>query len=127
MAEPWRPSALAYPRVWDCDSKQLRCELSVRANAFLTWSPDNKTLAVGQNGEVWLCDVASRQGTRRITPQQMGITAVAWSPDGTKLAVKQPVNPGAGMQILEAATGRSVHFFPGNFRLTPSGHPTAGA
>ena len=49
-------------------------------------SPDGKTLAAAKGDGVELWDLASGRGLPPLTIDQTGVTAVAWAPDGKRLA-----------------------------------------
>jgi WD40 repeat protein len=50
------------------------------------FSPDGKTLAVGEGSNVYLPDVATRQRIATVTEPGPGIDSIAFNPDGNMLA-----------------------------------------
>lgn len=121
-------------KIWEAAGKRLRQHLRGEAAERAAWSPDSKALAsVGNSGQVALWKLETGKSTHTLEPAQLDATGVAWSPDGDKLAVMQPQNPGAGVQLVQAATGVPLTFFAGNLcsftfwspdsrRLTASSH-----
>lgn len=79
--------------VWDAESGRLQAQLRKHSDSIwcLTFSPDGKFIASGsegaEGGEIRLWDVAlGRQQGLVVDDSTWGITAMAFSPDGTRLA-----------------------------------------
>ena len=83
----------------DCASKSHFTQLSPGVYA---WSPDGKLLAYG-GPPLRIYDVLRMETTRTI-PYEGTVTDIAWSPDGSHLAVSD----GAGTQLVNIETGQ-VH------------------
>jgi WD40 repeat protein len=98
-------------RQWDVRSGQLIASRTFRTSfqSPLAFSPDGKTLAVGDNGVVRLWDVQSgrqRDSFKGRTSSEglpLGITCLAFSPDGGTLAAG---NGDGTITLLEAHSGR---------------------
>jgi len=82
-------SDLAQARVWDVETGTLIKVLqddTDRRYTQVEFSPDSRTLAAAQNYDIVLYDVATWTPTLTLTAQSNWINALAFSPDGTRLA-----------------------------------------
>ena len=91
-------------RVWDAGSGRLVVELSASV-AILDFSPDGRWLATGCGREFQLWEVGPwRPGaTVPMSNRTAGAAALAFSPDGSALAVAQHSRT---IQLVDPATGR---------------------
>jgi WD40 repeat protein len=72
---------------WDPQSGELFNQMEVTQPAYsMAFSPDGKTLAISQEGEINLLDVNNQTITRAFTAHQEGISQLVFSPDGTVLS-----------------------------------------
>jgi WD40 repeat protein len=76
-------------RIWDVNTGKEKMrfpyDFQQRNRVVLAWSPDNKTLAVGDTKiEIW--EIASSKLRREFDGHQWGIRSLAFSPDGRLLA-----------------------------------------
>jgi WD40 repeat protein len=75
----------------------------------IAFSPDSRALATGGNdGKVRLLDVASGKVMRELTADPRGVSAVAFSPDGTTLAASIGGKQG-DVGLWDVATGKLRH------------------
>src|SRR5262249_24128503 len=78
----------------------------------LALSPGRRALAMPGTGRsgvaaekfIWLGVVAAGEGLRRIGEDESGVTSLAFSPDGTKLAARSPGH----IRVWDGATGARV-------------------
>jgi WD40 repeat protein len=83
---------LGGPKIWD--SAGLGLQKTLPGNMFgnptlsLAWSPDGRTLAVGDlSSRVKLWDASDGLGVRELEGHaRLGIKSLAWSPDGSQVA-----------------------------------------
>ncbi len=79
----------------------------------LTFSPDGKALASGgEDGAVFIWDVATGWPLRRLDARLHSILAVAWSADGEMLACAGAYHPNV-VSLWNARTGARVGELPG--------------
>ncbi len=71
--------------------------------SVLAFSPDGKTLAVGDGNRVYLCDALTGE-RRRTLPDGDGAEALLFSPDGQRLVAQKPHS---GFVIWDTATSGS--------------------
>lgn len=86
------------------------------------WSPDGRWLAFlrGEDGpaQVWLLPVGGGE-PHRLTELPLGVTELAWSPDGTRLAVAAPELPEGAQPHDPVVVTRLVSKSDGSGRLGP--------
>lgn len=86
------------------------------------WSPDGRWLAFlrGADGpaQVWLLPLAGGE-PHRLTELPLGATELAWSPDGTRLAVAAPELPDGAQPHDPVVVTRLVSKSDGSGRLGP--------
>ena len=73
-------------RLWDVTTRQrlATCPQKVRFPSCMTFSPDGRRLAFADAlGSLYLWDPSGRRPTRRRSGHSGGVTALAFSPDGT--------------------------------------------
>jgi serine/threonine protein kinase/WD40 repeat protein len=95
--------------LWNPISGQSLSRFRVDAGEVWTtqWSPDGKTLAVGNGGQTtWLWDIALGRLRTSLIGQGGNVTSVAWSSDGRRLAV---ASWGAWMRIWDTRSGLPLH------------------
>ncbi len=72
---------------WDPQSGELINQVAVTQPAYsMAFSPDGNTLAISQEGEIYLLDSGSQSITHTFTAHQEGISQLVFSPDGTVLS-----------------------------------------
>lgn len=104
--------------LWDTSSNSIIARLegqsANRFNNSVTWSPDNRQVAsASDDGTIWVWDVNSQQGLE-IVDRDSPVYAIAWSPDGKKLAYG---GENVSMQIISAP--RLVPYPPDVFTAVP--------
>lgn len=86
------------------------------------WSPDGRWLAFlrGEDGpaQVWLLPVAGGE-PHRLTELPLGVSELAWSPDGARLAVTAPERPDGAQPHDPVVVTRLVSKADGSGRLGP--------
>ena len=95
--------------LWNPISGQSLSRFKVDAGEVWTtqWSPDGKTLALGNGGQTtWLWDVPLNRLRTSLVGQGGNVTSVAWSSDGSRLAA---ASWGAWMRIWDTHSGQSLH------------------
>jgi WD40 repeat protein len=118
--------------IWDATTGKTLVSIQSHDGVVLDWSPDGRFLVtaggiepniqikpkVGQaehtqptsSLSVW----DTRTGTNIMTSAGMSyINAVAWSPDGTRIALSGSDTQGAGVHICEALTGKILFTYRG--------------
>jgi WD40 repeat protein len=94
-------------RQWDLATGKLVREVRVPENATCAaLAPDASLLAAGEGSAVALYDTTTGQKLRQLDGEQMGISALAFAPDGKTLAVRgsQP----RAMRLWDVATGKAL-------------------
>jgi|GEM_PF-279912 len=93
-------------QLWNLTSHQeIGQSFNVGPATVMTFSPDGRTLAVGDNGEVRLWNVETRKVTQQFGPlSESGASAMAFSPDGKLLAVAD----GLKVELWSAAAGNEI-------------------
>lgn len=108
-------------RWWDCE---------------LAWSPDGDTIAVSEDSQLLLVDVASGAVAVRLDQPGAGIRSPAWSPDGATLAFfaestlfTAPAGTGPATVVVEESGGvflpRDVAWSPDSTTLAWMAFPEA--
>lgn len=85
--------------------KTLVAPSKARVIGSVAFGVDNRTLAIGSGSEIWLLNLPSGTIQRRLPSSAPRVTALAFSPDGTRLA---SAHHWQGMIIWDVATGRPV-------------------
>ena len=98
-----------------------------RQATAMTFSPDGRTLAVGYNGLVQLCDMRMWEPVRSIAGFERPLTCLSYSPDGKRLAGGTQdghvwvwdVGSGRQTQLIEVGGRmvRSIAFSPNGKQL----------
>jgi WD40 repeat protein len=122
-------------QIWDLESRQLLRECRVTSFIISTaWSPDGRTIAIGQwDGKLSLWDGVSDKTLRtfQATHERSDINGLAWAPDGRLLATAHQDsklrlwNPETG-EILQTLVGhngmlRGVTWSPDGKMLASAG------
>ena len=97
----------APPTWWRC---WVTCAFRLNGKShFPTFSPDGKTIAAESGSEAFLFDAASGRLLRRY-PGRIGdkVSSLAFSPDGTKLAMGELRN----IRLVDVRTGDVLHDLP---------------
>lgn len=107
-------------QIWDTTTGQTVLSYTGHTESIyaLAWSPDGKYLASASDEalvRVWKAttgaDVGLYQGHAQpgtVSGAEKGIAAVAWSPEGTRLASSASV----GVRVWEARTGQTLLTYP---------------
>lgn len=109
---------------------ELPSTFGLGVDAPPAWSPDGTRILLGATGGT-IYSVDARTGERSLLVQLPGedlgwTTAIAWSQDGSRLAVYGDVEPGSGRLFVMDADGSNIRvlaegeFFPG-FDWSPDG------
>ena len=87
--------------VWDAVTGKHEATLDVGKISIFIFSPEGKTLAIGERSALNLWDVASREHKTALTKHTSSVNSLAFSPDGKTLV------SGGGSQLLlwDAETG----------------------
>jgi WD40 repeat protein/predicted Ser/Thr protein kinase len=73
-------------KVWDFESKRVVCDIPTPSSALVTFSPDNRWLAIsGEAFELW--ETGSWKPRYTIHRTRAGTTSLAFSPDAQTLAI----------------------------------------
>lgn len=95
-------------QIWDVATKHLL--RTYPANSF-AWSPDGKYIA-STNGDgtvhVWNAKTGQTVYVYKGQAQEQGVGALAWSPDGTRIA-----SGGTDIHIWDAMTGKKIFVYKG--------------
>ncbi len=102
-------------RIRQAEKKAL---LKGTSNAFLfglSWSPDGKHIAVGDNAsKVWVLDATTRDVVYTYSGHTDYVGDVAWSPDGIRIASGSADQT---VQVFNATDGTNIYTYRGQ-----SGH-----
>jgi eukaryotic-like serine/threonine-protein kinase len=121
-------------KVWDSTTGEAVAALSGPGRVFnLAFSPDGGRLAAGgENGRVWLIDIASRRVDRELRGHRGDVAALAFSRDGHFLAsagvddrllqVWRLTGSGAGEALFSLAAPPGLC----DLAFSPDGHRLAG-
>lgn len=76
---------------------------------IIAWSSDNRHLALKgfNDGRLYVYDANSADGAVRVLADRIGRVALAWSPDGQTIAVKQQA-PITAIRLLSAHDGKEI-------------------
>lgn len=82
-------------RIWDCRERRLTAKLDMDTmSRSVAWSPDGRLLAAGlgagkqkKDGAFLVVNVSDMSIAHEARPAKKSITHVAWSPDGTGIAL----------------------------------------
>jgi hypothetical protein len=85
---------------------------SINGAAIPVWSPDGNTIALICDG---LC-LAGMDGSLRRVPQEMWISSLTWSRDGTKVYMSVAENEFSGILVYDMAGGTISPVLVSNFR-----------
>lgn len=94
-------------RIWNVDSGKMEKEFDKRYHLrSLCWSADGKKLAGGTDGSgrIYVSDDLAEP--QLLTEIGQVVWAVAWSPDGSTLAVSSHGNP---VTVIESSSGKAVY------------------
>lgn len=94
-------------RIWNVESGKMEKEFDKRYHLrSLCWSADGKKLAGGTDGSgrIYVSDDLAEP--QALTEIGQGVYAVAWSPDGSRLAVSSQGNP---VSVIESSSGKAVY------------------
>ena len=94
-------------RIWNVESGKMEKEFDKRYHLrSLCWSADGKKLAGGTDGSgrIYVSDDLAEP--RSLTEIGQVVWAVAWSPDGSTLAVSSHGNP---VTVIESSSGKAVY------------------
>jgi WD40 repeat protein len=102
-------------KFWDSATGRNHRTLRMRSELFkVAFSPDGQTLALGgADLSVRRWDVARWRELSIVTQQDNAATAIAYSPDGTKIVT----TAGNMLMIWDGASGRQLHALQHGFRL----------
>ncbi len=79
----------------------------------VVYSPDGRSLAaVGAGGRVTICDVESGKEVRDLVERTNPVSAIAYHPDGSRLATGLWENGGIVISIWDVATGKRLRAIP---------------
>lgn len=118
-------------RLWDLEKgdspRSLRFEALPKAPAF---DPKGEVLAFGHFMDIVLIDVKSERRLHKLIGHILPVTALAWSPDGQRLA---SASDDGSIKLWEPATGKEILGWraePGgvaHLAFDPSGHLLASS
>jgi WD40 repeat protein len=103
-------------KVWDADTGEPLLTFSEHNPFSASWSPDGSLIVTsdefGDNGSAKIWDAATGDVLLDLFPEDFafGVSAVAWSPDGTRIVSFSADKLG---RVWDAGTGEEVLSFPG--------------
>ncbi|GAA2631302.1 hypothetical protein Adu01nite_26520 [Paractinoplanes durhamensis] len=123
--EPWDPIYAADIWIAPSDGREVSYRLTDREGAWLpsalAWSPDGRTLAVADAGDLWAVNVRTGAVTNLTNTPAIAESSPIWSPDGRLLAFARRSGDGTPPQVwLRPALSRGATGWPLNVTGVPS-------